>query len=314
MALRVPQFGTQRHKKRCLMGTTVTSPTGRIDWIVSPFRSLQPDMRPQDVAIRCDQAAGHLRSDIVILGGETVWTYALAHALRRRFGDIPVILEDKEPMQVFLRRRARRLGWLVVIGQVGLGVFARLLRPLIRRRERTILAANGLDATPIGSGLVRVVSANDPSTTAILNELRAKVVVVSQTRILSPRVLADVPATFINIHTGITPQYRGMHGAYWALVHDDAEHCGVTVHLVDPGIDTGPIIAQARIAPARSDSYFTYHWGQLAAALPLVIGAIEDALAGKLSASSPAAEVKSQLFYHPTLWTYLWGGLRRGVW
>jgi phosphoribosylglycinamide formyltransferase-1 len=296
------------------MDTAATSPTARAGWIVSFLLAIRPEASRREPTPGSDRAAAQLPRNIVILGGETLWTYALANSLRRRFGDIPVIIEDKEPIQIFLRRRIRRLGLLEVTGQIGLGVFAKLLRPFIRRRECTILARNGLDATPIHSGIIRVPSANDLSTTSVLNELRPKVVVVSQTRILSPRVLESVPAIFINIHTGMTPQYRGMHGAYWALMHDDAEHCGVTVHLVDPGIDTGPIIAQARIEPSPSDSYFTYHWTQLAVALPLVIRAIEDALEGKLSASPAGAEVKSELFYHPTLWAYLWGGFRRGVW
>jgi folate-dependent phosphoribosylglycinamide formyltransferase PurN len=255
-----------------------------------------------------------MSSDIVILGGETPWTWALANALRQRFGDVPTILEDKVPLRIFLRRRIRRLGLFVVIGQIGLGVLARLLRPFVLRRECAILAREGLDPTPLNSEVIRVSSANDPRTTDVLNELRPKVIIVSQTRILSPHVLECVPATFINIHTGMTPRYRGMHGAYWALLRDDAEHCGVTVHLVDAGIDTGPIIAQARIATSRTDSYFTYHWAQLAAALPLVVRAIDDALLDRLSAAPAAEAVKSELFYHPTLWGYLWGGLRRGVW
>ena len=119
---------------------------------------------------------------------------------------------------------------------------------------------------------------------------------------------------FINIHTGITPKYRGMHGAYWALAYGDAENCGVTVHVVDAGIDTGPIIAQARVKPTRSYSYFTYHWAQLAAALPLAIKAIEDALSGTLATHPTDYKSGSQLFYHPTLWTYVWIGIRRGVW
>jgi folate-dependent phosphoribosylglycinamide formyltransferase PurN len=296
------------------MGSAATSPTTGIDWLASFRVSAEVDAARREAQGDAERSGRQVRSDIVILGGETLWTNALANALRRHFGDIPVIIEDKESTELFLRRRIRRLGLLAVIGQVALGVVARLLRPLIRRRERVMLASNALDTTPIRTGIIRVASANDLSTTTILDELGAKVVVVSQTRILSPRVLASIPATFINIHTGMTPRYRGMHGAYWALMHGDAEHCGVTVHLVDSGIDTGPIIAQARIAPSRSDSYFTYHWAQLAAALPLVIRAIEDALAGRLSASPADAGAKSELFYHPTLWAYVWGGLRRGVW
>jgi methionyl-tRNA formyltransferase len=255
-----------------------------------------------------------MTNEIVLLAGETPWTWALANRLRSRFGSVPIILEDKEPSTLFLRRRLRRLGPLTVTGQVALAVVARAVRPLLRRRELLLVSGKGLDPTPIRSGVERVSSANSDRTIEILHRLRPKVVVLSQTRILSRRLLSQVPATFINLHTGITPKYRGMHGAYWALARGDAENCGVTVHLVDPGIDTGSIIAQARIRPSRSDSYFTYHWAQLAAGLPLLTTAVEDALSGRLVSDPPNAADGSHLFYHPTLWGYVWTGLRRGVW
>jgi folate-dependent phosphoribosylglycinamide formyltransferase PurN len=252
--------------------------------------------------------------DIAILGGETPWTWALAHALRARFGAVPLILEDKEPTLFFLRRRMRRLGVVTVAGQVGLGLAARALRPLLRRQERAVLERLGLDPTPSDDGIVRVASANAPETIEALNRIGARIVVVSQTRILAPALLRQVATTFINVHTGITPRYRGMHGAYWALARGDPANCGVTVHLVDAGIDTGPIIAQARIQPSPADSYFTYHWPQLAAALPLLIQAIEDARAGRLTTIPPETERSARLFYHPTLWGYVGTGLRCGVW
>jgi folate-dependent phosphoribosylglycinamide formyltransferase PurN len=250
--------------------------------------------------------------DIAILGGETPWTWALANGLRSRFGDVPIILEDKEPTGHFLRRRIGRLGVLTVAGQICLGLAARALRPFSRQCERAL--GEGLDPTPVRSGVMRVPSANDAQTIELLARLAPKVVVVSQSRILARRVLSAVPATFINVHTGITPKYRGMHGAYWARATGDDENCGVTVHIVDAGIDTGPVIAQARITPSPTDSYFTYHWAQLAAGLPLLVRAIEDALAGRLATGLPQTEADSRLFYHPTLWGYLWVGLRRGVW
>jgi methionyl-tRNA formyltransferase len=46
------------------------------------------------------------------------------------------------------------------------------------------------------------------------------------------------------VHAGITPRYRGTHGGYWVLLNNDPGHCGVTIHLVDPGIDTGSIVAR----------------------------------------------------------------------
>jgi hypothetical protein len=52
-------------------------------------------------------------------------------------------------------------------------------------------------------------------------------------------------ALFINTHTGITLQYR-VHGAYWVLVSNDKENCGVIVDKLDQGIDT-EIITQCTI-------------------------------------------------------------------
>ena len=90
------------------------------------------------------------------------------------------------------------------------------------------------------------------------------------------------------------------------MISGDPENYGVSVHVVDSGVDTGAIIAQARIAPSASDSYFTYHWLQLAAALPLLIK--DGHQAGK------RGRAVSRQYYHPTIWGYLWSGLWRGVW
>ncbi len=72
-------------------------------------------------------------------------------------------------------------------------------------------------------------------------------VLVVGTRIISRKVLVAVAAPFINYHDGITPKYRGIHGGYWASAQSDLANFGVTVHLVDPGIDTGEVLYQARL-------------------------------------------------------------------
>jgi hypothetical protein len=48
--------------------------------------------------------------------------------------------------------------------------------------------------------------------------------------------------------------------------------------------------------------------------LPLLTKAIEDALSGRLLTKPASAGVVSRQYYHPTIWGYLWSGLRRGVW
>jgi folate-dependent phosphoribosylglycinamide formyltransferase PurN len=251
---------------------------------------------------------------VVVLAVDSLWTRVVVNALRRRFGDVPLVLEDKEPIALFLRRRMRKLGVIPVMGQLAFIVFARALRPLYSRREQDFLDQEGFDATSIDSGLIRVRSVNDARTIELLRSLEPKVIVVFQTRILARRLLESIPAVFINVHNGITPQYRGLHGAYWALAGGDLQNCGVTVHRIDAGVDTGPIIAQSRITPPPSASYFTYHWYQLAAALPLLVKAIEDASSGQLVTFDSRADMSSRQYYHPTLWGYLRTGLRRNVW
>src|SRR5690606_24425483 len=94
-----------------------------------------------------------------------------------------------------------------------------------------------------------VPSVNATQCIDLVQKIEPDIVVVNGTRIISKKVLDAVPVSFINTHVGITPKYRGVHGAYWALACGDTDNCGVTVHLVDKGIDTGGILKQAVIAP-----------------------------------------------------------------
>ncbi|MFC1420017.1 formyltransferase family protein [Streptacidiphilus cavernicola] len=48
----------------------------------------------------------------------------------------------------------------------------------------------------------------------------------------------------INLHPGRLPQYRGVRPVNWALRNREHLH-GVTIHTIDTGVDTGPIIAEA---------------------------------------------------------------------
>jgi phosphoribosylglycinamide formyltransferase-1 len=110
---------------------------------------------------------------------------------------------------------------------------------------------------------------------------------------------------------GITPRYRGVHGGYWALAEGNRDLCGVTVHRVDAGIDTGPIVEQIRVMPANEDNFVTYPYLQLAMALPMLQRAVETALRGELQCRPAGGQ--SQLYFHPSIGEYLWNRLRRGV-
>ena len=111
------------------------------------------------------------------------------------------------------------------------------------------------------------------------------------------------------MHAGITPMYRGVHGAYWAYALGDDSNAGVTVHLVDAGIDTGDVLYQANIEASDDDNFTTYPLLQIEAGLPHLIQAVDDALHDNLKPYK--AQGNSQLHYHPTIWGYLWNRFLR---
>jgi folate-dependent phosphoribosylglycinamide formyltransferase PurN len=253
-------------------------------------------------------------STVVMLAGPGESTRIVFHALDRAIGVAKVVLEQRVSSRQLLRRRIDRLGLSTVVGQVG---FKLAIEPYLRRGSRgridAIKRQFDLDDSPIPEQkLVHVPSVNTEESIQALRDLRPDVVVVNGTRIISQRVLDSIEAPFLNTHAGITPLYRGVHGAYWALANRDRSHCGVTVHMVDRGIDTGSIVDQALIVPTDEDNFVTYPLLQTAAGLPLLAEAVERACAGRLE-PRPAPEGRSRLWSHPTLSQYLRARIFEGV-
>lgn len=249
---------------------------------------------------------------LVLLTAEGCSGRIAAQFLSRYFPALTVIVERPVSRAQLLRRRLRRLGWLTVAGQLAFMALQRAQERLSRRRIAEIKRQAGLgDRLPAGAPVIHVASVNAPECVAHLAALKPAVVVVVGTRIIEATVLRAMGVPFINYHAGITPKYRGVHGGYWALAQGDRDNCGVTVHLIDPGIDTGGVLYQARIAPAAADNFSTYPYLQLAAALPLLVQAARDAIAGHLQVRP--IDLPSRLWSHPTIWTYLANAIQRRV-
>lgn len=252
--------------------------------------------------------------NIVLLGREDKQTAILYHSLQSEFSIAGVIVEKGESRVHFVKRRIKRLGWRKTLGQLAFRItIMPWLKSKSKARVQEIIEQFGLDSSPIPTDkLIPVGSVNANKTIEVLRELCPDVVVVSGTRIISARVLNCVKAVFINMHAGITPMYRGVHGGYWALVQNDSPACGVTVHEVDTGVDTGRILGQGQIRPSRLDNFTTYAFLQLGTGVPLLRKAVRDACEGTLQPTAAPAG-KSVLWTHPTLAEYVYHRLRSGV-
>ncbi|MBO0412588.1 phosphoribosylglycinamide formyltransferase [Enterococcus hulanensis] len=79
------------------------------------------------------------------------------------------------------------------------------------------------------------------------------VVLAGYMRIIGKDLLTEFPNRIVNIHPALLPNFPGLHGikdAYEAGVKET----GVTIHYVDSGVDTGPIIAQGKVQVSENDS------------------------------------------------------------
>jgi phosphoribosylglycinamide formyltransferase 1 len=72
------------------------------------------------------------------------------------------------------------------------------------------------------------------------------VVLAGYMQLLSPGFLAAFPQRVINIHPALLPAFPGLHAVEQALAYG-VKVFGVTVHFVDEGVDTGPIILQRAV-------------------------------------------------------------------
>ncbi|HYY45705.1 MAG TPA: methionyl-tRNA formyltransferase [Candidatus Angelobacter sp.] len=79
------------------------------------------------------------------------------------------------------------------------------------------------------------------------------VVMASFDQILSPPTLAVPRRGWLNVHPSLLPRHRGPEPIYWTIAGGDRE-AGITVHLTEPRIDAGPILAQRRIEVRPDDT------------------------------------------------------------
>jgi phosphoribosylglycinamide formyltransferase 1 len=84
------------------------------------------------------------------------------------------------------------------------------------------------------------------------------VVLAGYMHILTPRFLDRFPERVINVHPSLLPAFPGAHAVAEQLAAGVAES-GCTVHVVDEGIDSGPILMQERVPVLEGDTEETLH-------------------------------------------------------
>jgi folate-dependent phosphoribosylglycinamide formyltransferase PurN len=246
---------------------------------------------------------------ILVLGRNSASTQMLIQCLKRNAYQVHWIEERRDDKKLLLRNRVKKHGAFKVLGQLLFLVYQRYLNIISRGRKEEILSDFSItNSSPADFVTPNV---NDVNAFQYITSSNPDLVVLSGTRILSPSLLASLHCPVLNIHAGINPKYRGVHGGYWALVNDDLEHCGSTIHRVDEGIDTGEVLAYATINITRVDNFVTYPLLQQKAALLLLPNIIKQLFIDK--SQTLKIEMPSNIWTHPTIWQYLFYRINKGV-
>lgn len=116
-------------------------------------------------------------------------------------------------------------------------------------------------------------------------------------QILRPEVLSIPQHGCIGVHASLLPRWRGAAPIAAAILHGDAE-TGISLMLTDAGMDTGPIIAQERLAIAPEDTTATLSAKLAQLGADLLLRTIPPWLAGEIA---PRPQDEALATYAPPL-------------
>jgi len=96
---------------------------------------------------------------------------------------------------------------------------------------------------------------NDNSVIKELQEKKPTLIVSAFFDQIIKKEILELPSFgILNVHPSFLPNYRGVKPAFWALKNNE-EKTGITVHMMDEGIDTGDIFAQKEIGISPDDTF-----------------------------------------------------------
>ncbi len=108
--------------------------------------------------------------------------------------------------------------------------------------------------------VMQVPHINHPEVAELANRLAPDVVAVYGTSLIKPPLLGKGRLGMVNLHGGLSPEYRGADCTFWALYNGEPEMVGCTLHFIDAGIDSGHLIAHVCPAVQAADDELTLFW------------------------------------------------------
>jgi methionyl-tRNA formyltransferase len=181
---------------------------------------------------------------LVVLTGDGPEHHYVANRLCRAL-PIETVVADVRARQPSLRR-AFRGGIACGFGRLALFAYRKATSDALAR-DRALRAVLGetLTADFASRNVVRVPGINSPEALTAVAAARPDALLVFGTSIVGDEVLALARDLALNVHTGISPRYRGTDCAFWPVANGEPEWIGATVHECISAVDGGRIFGRA---------------------------------------------------------------------
>jgi hypothetical protein len=101
---------------------------------------------------------------------------------------------------------------------------------------------------------------NHPDVVRLASELKPDLIAVFGTSLIRGELLEQGRFGLVNLHGGLSPEYRGADCTFWALYNREPEKVGCTLHFIDAGIDTGRLIAHVCPEVRADDDELVLFW------------------------------------------------------
>ena len=118
----------------------------------------------------------------------------------------------------------------------------------------------------------------EPEFIKYLKSFNADIFIVCGFQFYIPEIVLEIPPMgVINFHSSLLPRHCGMHPGFFTIWYGDRES-GMTIHLMDNGLDTGDIIYQSKVPVYPDDSIASLYdriWDSTEALIPKLLDNIE---------------------------------------
>ncbi len=226
-------------------------------------------------------------SIVILVGGQSAHGNPehryLVNAFVERFGDRVTKIISTEPVTRPLKTRLRRM--------LKRGNYAERVRRALYKGgygpdpaalSRALFDDKPIDQMPGGSRHVVVSSHNGQDCLDLLDQEKPDVIIVYGTAILKAPLFDRAKIITLNMHTGLSPWYRGDSTLFWPVFYDDPDNLGVTIHQLVAAVDGGDIASTGKVVYEQGDSEANLFAKGVKVGTDLYLEAAQSALNGTL--------------------------------